>query len=112
MLMRVLVFGDSVIYGAWDSQGGWVDRLKRDYHKRYIETQDYKNNLHQVLNLGIGGDTTVGLVQRMEQEITVRTSKSWPFVFVISIGSNDSCSVDTIENIRVPFEEFVKNVQT
>lgn len=27
--MRILVFGDSIVYGAWDTEGGWAERLKK-----------------------------------------------------------------------------------
>lgn len=109
--MRILIFGDSIVYGGWDSHGGWADRLKRDYHQKYIETKDHANHCHQTLNLGIGGDTTDGLRKRIESEITARISPSWPLAIVISIGTNDSRGVDTPDNTQVPAERFKENTQ-
>jgi lysophospholipase L1-like esterase len=27
--MRLLIFGDSITYGAWDIEGGWAARLRK-----------------------------------------------------------------------------------
>lgn len=48
--MRILIFGDSITYGAWDSEGGWADRLKRWAHQHYLAN----GTKLQVINLGIG----------------------------------------------------------
>ena len=70
MQKRILIFGDSIVYGAWDSEGGWVDRLKRDAHKLYFDTKG--ETKIQILNCGIGGETSRGLLKRVEQEILSR----------------------------------------
>ncbi len=106
--MRVLVFGDSVVDGRWDSQGGWVDRLKRDYNRLYLEKKDRK---HEIMNLGVGGDDSSKLLKRLEPEINARYSASWPFVFVIAIGTNDSRLVDNLETPQVSEDEFRDNLQ-
>lgn len=28
-MAKILVFGDSIAYGKWDSDGGWVARLRK-----------------------------------------------------------------------------------
>jgi len=28
-MVNILVFGDSITYGAWDEEGGWVQRLRK-----------------------------------------------------------------------------------
>lgn len=104
---RILVFGDSIPYGAWDSEGGWVDRLKREAHRETVES----NGAHkiQVLNLGIGSDTSTKLLARLETEITARQSASWPFVFVFSFGANDERSRDG--RVETPLDLFEANVR-
>jgi lysophospholipase L1-like esterase len=109
--MRILFFGDSVVDGRWDSQGGWVERLKREYNQLYLRTKDYKNNCHQVINLGIGGDTSSKLLRRIKNESEARFSASWPFVFVIGIGANDSRFVNDLDTEEVPKEDFEKNLE-
>jgi lysophospholipase L1-like esterase len=105
--MRVLVFGDSIAYGAWDSKGGWVDRLKAKAHEFTLKDQD--NNKLQIINLGIGGDTSGKVLHRLEAEIKARTSASWPFTFVFAIGTNDARVVGS--EVEVPVESFRKNLQ-
>lgn len=101
--MRILIFGDSITYGAWDSEGGWADRLKRWAHQRYIQ----KGTKLQVISLGIGGDTSRKILARMENEIKARHSASWPFVIILMLGSNDGRIREDI--VEVPFDEFAAN---
>ena len=103
--MRVLVFGDSITYGAWDTHGGWVERLKRDAHSTTIASEG--TNKVQVINLGVGGDTSSKILARMESEIKARYSASWPFVFVFSYGANDERLVDG--KVETPLELFKSN---
>jgi lysophospholipase L1-like esterase len=105
--MRVLVFGDSIAYGAWDTEGGWVDRVKREMHKRTIESQGRKKM--QVINLGIGSDTSTKILARMQSEIDARQSDSWPFVFVFAFGANDQRNLDSRAETSV--EQFETNTK-
>lgn len=105
--MRVLVFGDSITYGAWDTEAGWVERIKRQAHKQTVQSQG--SNKLQIINLGIGGDSSTKILKRMPAEIETRYSASWPFVFVITFGANDERSIDG--KIETPIEQFKTNVQ-
>lgn len=105
--MRVLVFGDSITYGAWDTQAGWVERIKRTAHEKTVQSEG-KDKV-QVINLGIGGDTSTKILKRMPAEIEARYSASWPFVFVITFGANDERSIDG--KIETPMEQFEANVK-
>ncbi len=62
--MNVLVFGDSIAYGAWDEEGGWVERLKRYLHHRTTSYGEY----HLVYNLAVSGETSRGILERLEGE--------------------------------------------
>lgn len=106
-VMRVLVFGDSITYGAWDTEAGWVERLKRKAHKQTVESQGA--NKLQVINLGIGGDSSTKILKRMPAEIEARYSTSWPLVFVITFGANDERSIDG--KVETPIEQFEANVK-
>lgn len=107
MTLRVLVFGDSITYGAWDTQAGWVERIKRTAHEQTVQSEG-KNKV-QVINLGIGGDTSTKILKRMPAEIEARYSANWPFVFVITFGANDERSIDG--KIETPMDQFEANVQ-
>jgi lysophospholipase L1-like esterase len=104
--MRVLVFGDSIAYGAWDTEGGWVDRLKRGAHSQTVKSKGVDKL--QIINLGIGGDTSTKILSRMEKEIESRHSASWPFAFVFAFGSNDERSING--EVETPLEAFKQNV--
>jgi len=80
-----LFFGDSITYGEYDGVfGGWVDILKRYALQQFHEG---KNELI-LFNLGIGGETTDGLLKRMPYELAARNSAEGNIVF-IGYGAND-----------------------
>jgi lysophospholipase L1-like esterase len=93
--MRVLVFGDSIVYGKYDSQGGWVDRLKTVYADRQLA--DPGEDTPSVYNLGVEGETTRRLTARLPREVVTRRNH-WEdetdFAFVFAIGINDSLITD------------------
>ena len=105
--MRVLVFGDSITYGAWDTEAGWVERIKKEAHRQTVESRG--SNKLQVINLGIGGDSSTKILKRMPAEIEARYSANWPFVLVITFGANDERSIDG--KIETPMEQFESNVK-
>jgi lysophospholipase L1-like esterase len=105
--MRVLVFGDSITYGAWDTDAGWVERLKRDAHKQTVESKG--SDKLQIINLGIGGDSSTKILNRMAAEIKARYSASWEFAFIITFGANDERTING--KVETSLEQFESNVQ-
>ncbi len=76
--MRIAVFGDSIVWGAYDPEGGgWVTRLRNWCEKNRADVEVY--------NLGVSGDTTRDLMDRFEVEAAARK----PDVVVFSIGVNN-----------------------
>lgn len=109
MNARILVFGDSITYGAWDTAGGWVERVKAAMHLRTVESAGATKI--QVLNMGVGGDSSTKLRARLKHDITSRHSASWPFVFVFSFGANDERTKDgVVETTVEKFEENTKAI--
>lgn len=86
--MNILVFGDSIAYGKWDQQGGWVQRLREYVDTKYNLIEQPKSWL--VYNLGIPGDLAVRLPERMEIELSQRKTIEKTLV-IFAIGINDSC---------------------
>lgn len=85
-MTNCLFFGDSITYGEYDGiLGGWVDFLKRFCHSKYYNENAKEVNL---FNLGIGGETTFGLLNRIETELTARISPIENLVFLF-YGAND-----------------------
>jgi lysophospholipase L1-like esterase len=106
--MRVLVFGDSITQGFWDTEGGWVERLRKHFDS--IALQDLNRGpITEVFNLGISGDTTRNLLARIEAETQARKPSSEPLIVAIAIGTND----DLFESDKqwVPPEEFRGNLE-
>lgn len=84
-MRHCLFFGDSITFGEYDGViGGWVDMLKKECLKKY----NYDGEGTIVFNLGIGGETTEGLVSRIENETIPRMSDSETHIF-IAYGAND-----------------------
>ncbi|NML72416.1 SGNH/GDSL hydrolase family protein [Chryseobacterium sp. RP-3-3] len=101
-----LFFGDSITYGEYDGVfGGWVDILKR-----YALQQFHEGSNEIILfNLGIGGETTEGLLRRMPHELAARNSAEGNIV-LIGYGANDLAIKDG--NQLVAPEQFKDNIKT
>lgn len=101
-----LFFGDSITYGEYDGVfGGWVDILKR-----YALQQFHEGSNELILfNLGIGGETTEGLLKRMPHELAARNSAEGNIVF-IGYGAND-LAVKNGSQMVAP-DQFRDNIKT
>ena len=86
--MRILVFGDSIAYGEYDSRGGWATRLYLDFLNRQAEDMDSEYPF--VFNLSIGGETTAGIIKRLADETEARRWGEEEFAFVFAAGINDA----------------------
>ena len=53
--MEIIVFGDSIAYGAWDKEGGWVQRLRKILDVKTLSNPD---QFYLVYNLSIDGADT------------------------------------------------------
>lgn len=102
-----LFFGDSITYGEYDGVfGGWVDILKRYALQRYNEGG---TNELILFNLGIGGETTEGLVKRIPHEMAARNSAEGNIVF-IGYGANDLAIKNETQMVNP--ENFKTNILT
>ncbi len=104
---KILVFGDSIAWGAFDSEkGGWVERLKTHF------LQSYKEKGVGVYNLSVSSNDTRGVLNFLEADIEkINTIEKDELIFLFSIGSNDPRGVGDPENTHIPEEEFTENVQ-
>jgi len=106
--MRILIFGDSITYGAWDKEGGWVQRLRKFLDEKTLTEPDF---YCLVYNLGVSGDTTDDLLGRFEFETEQRIKEKEEMVFIFAIGINDSQFVHSKNSLRVRPEKFKNNIQ-
>ena len=106
MLDKILVFGDSIAYGKWDREGGWVARVRKYIDEKY----NIKDRVNlQVYNLGIPGEVAIRLVERVESELSSRLVDPEDEVLVIfAIGINDSCSNNWMTEKQSPESDFKK----
>ncbi|MCU0546827.1 MAG: GDSL-type esterase/lipase family protein [Oscillatoriaceae cyanobacterium Prado104] len=89
--LKLVAFGDSLIYGFGDGVGGgWVERLRRQW--MFPESQG-----HVLYNLGVRGDRAYQVSQRLENEFRHRGElrNRVPDAMILSVGLNDSARVQS-----------------
>jgi lysophospholipase L1-like esterase len=98
--VNICIFGDSIVWGAYDPENGGWGNLTRNH----FEMQD---NDTGVYHLGIPGDTSSGLLKRVEAEMQTRN----PDILVFAIGTNDSQFVFSQGSHLVPVDRFRDNLE-
>jgi len=107
--MRVLVFGDSITQGYWDTEGGWVDLLRKYYDE--LQTQDLEGRDEPtIFNLGVSADNTEDILARIEPETKARTRHGNLPIVIIQIGVNDSSFRSDV--VQVELEAYRQNLRT
>ncbi|NJM64826.1 MAG: G-D-S-L family lipolytic protein [Acaryochloris sp. RU_4_1] len=84
--LKLVVLGDSLVYGYGDPEGGgWVDRLRRQWMSPEITGPI-------LYNLGVRGDTVAQVARRLESEFRYRGElrHQVPNCIILSVGVNDS----------------------
>lgn len=97
-MVNCLCFGDSITYGEYDGLfGGWVDILKRYFHR-----EKNINNIQEVnvFNLGKGGETTEGLIKRIKVESEARKSPDQNVIF-LGYGANDLAVINDAPSVSI-----------
>jgi len=104
-MANIIISGDSITWGAWDTKGGWVQRL-REYFK--INLHGEVENI--IYNLGISGDNSNDLVERFNQEVSRRIDPEEKNIIIIAIGINDSQYLINEEENRINPSIFSRNI--
>ncbi len=84
--LKIIALGDSLVYGFGDPErGGWVEQLRR-----WWMLPDSPG--HVLYNLGVRGDRTQQVAQRLEVEFRHRGElrNRVPDLIILSVGVNDS----------------------
>lgn len=105
--MRYILFGDSIGVGSGDFENaGWASQLRL-----YID-RDKQLKDHTLINLSIAGDTSRGLLTRMESEMRLRMRDMGPeeFTLLIAIGTNDSKDNHADPQQNISPQEFRTNI--
>jgi phosphoserine phosphatase len=105
--MRLLIFGDSITYGAWGKEGGWVSRLRKFLDEKILTDKDF---YCLVYNLGASGDTTDDLLERFEFETKMRVKEGEEPLFIFSVGGNDAVFINNRNQSITSLPRFRKNI--
>jgi lysophospholipase L1-like esterase len=107
--LRVVALGDSLVYGFGDPErGGWVEQLRRWW-------MSPETGGHVLYNLGIRGDRTQQVAQRLEGEFRQRGElrNRVPDLIILSVGANDSPRLGRTNGRNyTEFDEFVTETET
>lgn len=109
MKYDILIFGDSIVFGLNDSNGGWATQLKIYYQKKeFLYKTDYK----RIHNMGISGDTSQGLKDRFVTEFVARLNPNKIPVVIIGVGINDLAKSNSDYKYKVNLNQFIQNIFT
>lgn len=113
-MSHILIFGDSITFGAWDKEGGWVQRLNKFLINRTLAIPKFWNaDYMEIYNLGIDsitGENSTSLLERLKSEAKRRLSE-YETKFIFAIGKNDSSFIKNKNSFLTPPEIFKKNIQ-
>ena len=110
--MRILIFGDSIAQGFFDSRGGWAQRLASNLHIKTANAMKHGEDFYvEVHNIGISGDTIDGLTNRLKSDMERRRLYKEPELIIIAIGTNDAILKDNkaVEDVY-EFQEKVERL--
>ena len=108
-MYRILCFGDSITYGTCDEKSlGWPGRLRINAEK--------SAEGNRVFNLGIGGETTKQLLERINSECEARIDlrKNHEYIITIATGTNDAKGTPnllTATEVKIKLEEYEFNLK-
>jgi len=105
--MSILVFGDSIGQGAFDTdKNGWVSRLAADQWQKILESEGDEG--HEVFNVSVSGDTTEDLLKRIESDVQTRGESKKGKIALLAIGTNDAATVSGV--YQVDYDQYQKNI--
>jgi lysophospholipase L1-like esterase len=111
--MRVLIFGDSIAYGEYDSQGGWADRLKAFYFEQHVASGNNNTEAISLFNVSMPGELVKPLSMRLPRETVARRStwgRETEFAYVFAVGLNDTFVDDVGTPLSTP-QKFMQDLE-
>lgn len=110
-MTTVLVYGDSTVQGFWDTEGGWVQRLRSYLDKKFLSNPDH---YYPLFNLGVSGDTSKDLLERFQSETKNRLNEAQnkrDVVILLSVGTNDSMIINKTKKNQIEITTFAENLR-
>lgn len=105
-MKKIIILGDSLVYGHWDEQGGFAQRMKNEVSKEI--SKNYYKNYKEVYYFGIPGLTTEGLAKRVEGYLKTVINDGDKVMIIISIGINDSCRRVNLADFRANIKKIIE----
>ena len=103
MRNKILIFGDSITYGQRDLElGGWTNRLK------LVIANDSSIASCHVFNMGISGQTTGEILERLGRECEGRVLDDANNIIILAAGINDTQVI--CGDVLTGEEQFRSNV--
>lgn len=104
-MFAILCIGDSITFGRGEVPTfGWPGRLKQ-----YFEFEEFR----EVYNLGIPGDTSEKLKDRIDVELRNRVKylrEEDKFIIIISIGMNDTKGTNKADDYQIGKNIYRENL--
>ncbi len=107
-MSSLIAFGDSITWGAWDTAGGWVQRIRQHVDRRTLSDDTF---YCEVYNMGVSGDTSQDVLHRMQHEIEPRRDQDDELHLLFLIGTNDSLYCRDTDSFQVAPGEFGETVR-
>lgn len=103
--MKIVVFGDSISWGAFDGEQWWrVERLKAKWFEEWFHFSVY--------NYSISGNTTEGILRQLDSSIeTLLRIEPGEIICIFAIWSNDASLWNSTWNHSVEADIFTENIQ-
>lgn len=111
LVMNLIFFGDSIMQGLWDEEGGWASRIKQDIYSGHLEGAEPWEDYNIVYMRANSSETSEGLKKRVYPELkAVRDKSDHDWTMVFSIGMND-CVIDREGENKVSRSDYRENIQ-
>jgi lysophospholipase L1-like esterase len=111
-MTQILVFGDSIAFGAWDEKGGWVERLREFLTER---TADNPNSHYFIQNFSLSGDTSEWLLERFGSEgqnrLETEREKNEEIMLIFAIGMNDTKFIHSRSATLTSTDQYKTNIE-
>ena len=107
-MTQIFAFGHSITQGFWDTEGGWVQRLRSFLDQKSLDNPD--EYYFEVYNLGVSGNDSKQVLKRFEPEIETRISEDNDTVVFFQLGANDIQYFNEEYRLRTSKEEFENNI--
>jgi|SRR3989339_319528 len=104
-MTEIFAFGDSITWGAFDSEGGWIQRLRKCIENKNGRDVDF------VYNLGIPGNKTPDILNRFEFETAQRSNPTEKDkIIIFGVGGNDASYSTIKKDNKINKTDFEANL--